>query len=172
MSNILTLGSQNCIEQGPGARGASSEATFECLPSSSSAPPPSPTLKSSEPPKSHLLPLFLSALLDLLTLTESANTADANGQSLLLPPPPSTCHCLAGGDDKFGEDPNPPSASKANHPDRFMSDDGTQAGSKVRGAGVERSVNAYCACCGLNEEREVEVRDFENESFTTDLRII
>ncbi|GMH93770.1 hypothetical protein TrVE_jg12180 [Triparma verrucosa] len=121
--------------KGPGAHGASSEATFECLPHSSSAPSPSPTLKSSETPKSHLLPPFLSALLDLLTLTESANTSDADGQNLLLPPPPLTCP--AGDDDKFGEDPNPPSTSKANHPNRFMSDDGTQAGSKVRGVGVE-----------------------------------
>jgi hypothetical protein len=137
-----------------------------------SAPSPSPTSKSSETPKSHLLLPFLSALLYLLTFTESANTADANGQSLLLPPPPSTCHCLAGDDDKFGEDPNPPSTSKANHPNRFMSGDGTQTESKVRGAGVERSENAYCAFCGLNEDREVEIRDFENESITTDLRIV
>ena len=79
---------------------------------------------------------------------------------------------MPGDDDKFGEDPNPSSASKANHPNRFMSGDGTQTESKVRGAGVERSENAYCACCGLNEDREVEIRDFENESITTDLRIV
>ena len=102
-----------------------------------SAPSPSPTSKSSETPKSHLLLPFLSALLYLLTFTESANTADANGQSLLLPPPPLMCP--TGDDNKFGEDPNPSSASKANHSNHFMSGDGTQAESKVRGAGVEQS---------------------------------
>jgi hypothetical protein len=138
-SPTTLLSSKDTSTPPAGARGASSAATFECLPSSS-APTPSPTLKSSETPKSHLLPPFLSALLYLPTLTESANTADANGQSLLLPPPPLMCP--TGDDNKFGEDPNHSSASNANHPNRFMSDEGTQAESKVRGAGVERSENA------------------------------